>query len=257
MTGGSRINVRYSHSRNVALNSQRGRGGARGDDDQRVLEQRDGEGPDEHGGRPVHGPASAESPLLEARGQYAREERPREANELSATVQNAVGNYGTVNFLPTTQSDWRVQTAVNLTALAGEHTFKVGTEYNHVYVEQTFGFNQFGRYTVNGSASSALEVMSVGGPTPNRFQVPGTGGGTTASYLKQIGNLALDFGTDELAFFAQDSWKLRTNVTLNYGIRWEGAFNPTPEANNDYLLNALDGFTFPIGRTVDPTQIPD
>ena len=208
VTGGSRINVRYSHSRNVALNSN-AVGGAL---EATTISALSNNGTEKDKTNTVVGQftgALRPNLLLEARGQYSREERPREANELSATVQNAVGNYGTVNFLPTTQSDWRVQTAVNLTALAGEHTFKVGTEYNHVYVEQTFGFNQFGRYTVNGSASSALEVMSVGGPTPNRFQVPGTGGGTTASYLKQIGNLALDFGTDELAFFAQDSWKLR------------------------------------------------
>ena len=82
--------------------------------------------------------------------------------------------------------------------------------------------------------------MSVGGPTANRFDVPRTGAGTTANYLKQLGNLALDFATDEIAFFAQDSWKLKPNFTLNYGIRWEGAFNPTPEANNEFMLNAAE-----------------
>ena len=194
--------------------------------------------------------------LFETRAQYSREERPREANELSPTVQNAVGNYGTVNFLPTTQFDWRVQAAANVTALKGSHTLKVGTEYNHVFVDQLFGFNQFGRWTVNGGAAGVLEVMSVGGPTANRFDVPRSGAGTTATYLKQLGNLALDFSTDELAFYAQDTWRLSSAFTFNYGLRWEGAWNPTPEANNDFMLNALNGFQFPLG-TVDPTQIPD
>ena len=44
---------------------------------------------------------------------------------------------------------------------------------------------------------------------------------------------------------------------MNAGVRWEGAWNPTPEANNDTLLNRLRGVTFPGGLTADPTQIPD
>ena len=60
--------------------------------------------------------------LFEARAQYSREKRPREANEESPTVQNSVGNYGTVNFLPTTQFDWRAQAATNVTWVTGPHT---------------------------------------------------------------------------------------------------------------------------------------
>ena len=60
-----------------------------------------------------------------------------------------------------------------------------------------------------------------------------------------------------MAFFAQDSWRVTNSLTLNYGLRWEGAFNPTPEANNEFMLGAVRGFNFPLGRTVDPTQIPD
>ena len=77
-------------------------------------------------------------------------------------------------------------------------------------------------------------------------------------YQRQIGNLRLEFPTQEIAFYAQDNWKVRPNLTINYGVRWEGAANPTPEANNDFMLNALSGVTFPNGgTTVDPTQIPD
>ena len=50
--------------------------------------------------------------LLEARGQYAREERPRLANDPTGTsVQTVIGNYGTVSFLPNRQFDWRGQGA--------------------------------------------------------------------------------------------------------------------------------------------------
>ena len=253
---GSRVSLRYSFSTNKALNSN-ATGNALEATTTSALSNN---GTEKNGTNTFVGQfttAIRSNLLFEARGQYSREKRPREANEESPTVQNSVGNYGTVNFLPTTQKDWRGQGAANLTAVAGTHTVKAGVEYNHVYADQKFGFNQFGRWTINGSAASALEVLTLGGPTANRFDVPLTGAATTATYLKQLGNLALDFATDEMGVFVQDSWRATPRLTINAGVRYEAGFNPTPEANNDFMVNALRGVTFPVGRTADPTQIPD
>ena len=97
-----------------------------------------------------------------------------------------------------------------------------------------------------------LDIFSVGGTIANRFD------SADVVYQRQIGNLRLEFPTQEIAFYVQDNWKVRPNLTINYGVRWEGAANPTPEANNDFMLDALSGVTFPNrGTTVDPTQIPD
>jgi hypothetical protein len=43
---------------------------------------------------------------------------------------------------------------------------------------------------------------------------------------------------NEWAFYGQDSWKLRPNLTLNYGLRWE--FEPSPV--NDNLVYTRTGF---------------
>lgn len=250
---GSRLSFRYSYSRNEALNAN-AVGNALSDTTTSALSNNGTEKDKTNTLVGQYTSVLRANLLFEARGQYAREERPRIANALEPTVQNQVGNFGTVNFLgQNIQRDWRAQASANATLISGTHTFKFGTEYNHVDAYQQFGFNQFGRWTVNGAPSVALEVLSVGGPNVNRFDVPVA----TATYLKQLGNLELQLATDELAFFAQDAWRVTPTFTLNYGIRWEGGFNPTPEANNDFMLNALRGFTFPNGRTVDPTQIPD
>lgn len=189
--------------------------------------------------------------ILEVRAQYAKETRPRLSNNEEPLLTSSVGLTGTRAFLPTTQSDWRLQLATNLSWLAGQHTVKVGAEYNHVFADQTFGFNQFGAYTFTGATATVLDVLSVGGAVPNRLD------STAANYQRQIGNLTAEFATDEIAFFAQDSWRLRPNFTLNLGLRWEGAFNFTPEANNDFLIGLVKGFQFPVGRSYDPTRIAD
>lgn len=197
----------------------------------------------------------------ELRVQYSREERPRLANAERPTVTAAfIGNFGTVNFLPTTQSDWRFQVFNNLTYIAGNHTMKFGAEVNHTHAQQTFGFNQFGVFTIaGGNPATILDILSY---TPsittgvvNRFD------STDVTYLRQIGNLQAAYDVDLFSLYAQDSWRIRPNFTLNYGLRWDGQFNPAPEANNDVLLNRLSNFQannrFPIGVRVDPTQIPD
>ena len=50
-----------------------------------------------------------------------------------------------------------------------------------------------------------------------------------------------------IAFYAQDSWRIRPNFTLNYGLRYEAQFNPTPEASNTALMNLIK-IQFPIGN---------
>jgi hypothetical protein len=205
----------------------------------------------------------------ELRTQFAREERPRPANSKEPLVTNAIGNVGTVSFLgENIEFDRRFQIADSMTWTKSNHTFKVGGEYNHTFVSQLFGFNQFGTYNISGTNFPViLDILSL---TPsistgvqNRFDCINDNtafpqcAGTNVSYQKQIGNLQASYDGDELAFFAQDSWRLRPNFTLNYGLRWEEQYNPNPQADNQSAVNRIKGFRFPSGISYDPTKIPD
>ncbi|MDX2034013.1 MAG: carboxypeptidase regulatory-like domain-containing protein [Blastocatellia bacterium] len=192
----------------------------------------------------------------ELRTQYTREVRPRLANSASPTVGNGIGTFGTVRFLPTTQYDWRFQLFNNLTWILGNHTVKYGAEINHTYADQTFAFNQFGSYGFpTNNVGTLLDILSY---TPtittgvvNRFDATGV------TLQQQIGNGRLDLAMDEFSFFAQDSWRVTPSFTLNYGLRWEGQFNPSPDTSNKTIYDKVRGFRFPSGHMVDPSFIPD
>jgi len=197
--------------------------------------------------------------INELRLQVAREDRPRESNSQLPQILTGFATYGATNFLPTTQFDTRYQVTDAITFLTGNHTLKFGGEYSRLFASQEFGFGQFGEYqmSIGSSNTNILDTLT------RLSNIPSTGilgrfDDTRARYLKQIGDRQAAFKVQELSFFAQDSWRVTPNLTLNYGIRAEQQFNPEPEANNTTVINTVKNTIFPVrGTGYDPTQIPD
>ncbi len=196
------------------------------------------------------------SPSLinELRLQYSRELRPRPANALAPNVGTVIGNFGTRNFLgQNVEKDWRFQLAEALTWNVGRHSAKFGVEWNHIFADQTFGFNQTGTFSLSGSDTNThLRILSrtPGVATDNRFDDP------AGTYQRQIGNLMVAADIDEVGFFAQDSFRIRNNFTIYYGLRYEAQLNPQPDVSNAPIYNLVRNFNFPLGR-IDPAVIPD
>ncbi len=85
-------------------------------------------------------------------------------------------------------------------------------------------------------------------------------GGTASSrYTVNIGNGLANMAMTSTAIFAQDSWRITPRLTFNYGFRWEGYWNPSPDVSNAALYNIVKSTPFPVlgGRTTDPAVIPD
>lgn len=199
----------------------------------------------------------------ELRGQYAYEQRPRTPNSIVANINTSIGVYGTRNFLPTTQFDKRLQFADSLTYITGAHTLKFGGEFSNIHADQTFGFNQTGVFTFSG-LTSVLGTGTIGsgildavgstrsGTFLGRFDT------TSARYNLQVGNLAAAFTVKELAFFAQDAYRVNSHLTLNFGLRFEKQYNPNAETTNTAVLSLVRSTVFPlVNGTIDPATIPD
>jgi outer membrane receptor for ferrienterochelin and colicin len=198
----------------------------------------------------------------ELRVNYARESRPRPANAQQPTVTTVIGTFGTNSFLGQNEEhDYRLQFSDNVTYMRGGHTWKFGGDYSHIYAAQTFGFNQLGVFSFSGVSDAAQTLCFMGAgngtvcpgsatPLAGRFDT------TTARYAHQLGNLAAALSGNQGAFFVQDSWHMLPSFTVNYGLRWEGAWNSQPAANNA-MLPLVQGFTFPGGRTTNPSKIPN
>lgn len=280
----NRFNVRYSFSRNDALNAA-----ATGETvlDPTTPSALSANGIERNRNHIVVGQLISNfsaSAVNELRFQFAREDRPREANAEEPNVFFGANfaQYGSRNFLPTTQFDERYQIADAFTYISGDHTFKFGGEYSRLFASQRFGFNQFGAYSLtgaaaNGTVSSTGQANAFSGlagvlrniSSVRQIITPSTGApilylgrfdDTNARYNRQIGNLTVDFPVHELSFFAQDSWQVPflKRFTLNYGLRAEQQFNPEPEADNTGLINVVQNTIFPVrGRGFDPTQVPN
>ncbi len=188
---------------------------------------------------------------LKFSGSY--EERPRLANsQQPGIVASTIGTYGTRNFLPTVQWDRRIQFTDSLSVIRGKHTLKFGADINRLSTAQTFGFDQFGTFTISSSnVNQILDILSGAGSVGNRFD------SSAASYSRQIGNLAVAFKITQAAMFAQDSIRITPTLTFDIGLRWEGQWNPKVESNNTTLVNKINSVTFPNNARVDVTNIPN
>lgn len=250
--GGSRIALRYNRSSANGQNAV-SVGGSLDPFTNRALSNDGVEGNGIHLGGIQWTQVFSPTVVNDLRFTATTEERPRLANSaLPQVTVGQVGIFGARNFLPTVQDDRRLQIADTVSFSIGSHTIKAGFDYNRISTFQFFGFNQFGSFRfLNTEPNFVLELLTLGGPTPNRF------GSAQAVYDRQIGNLQADFGVNLFAGFVTDSWRINPSLSIDYGFRWEGQYNPTPEANNSTLVSAIQGYTFPRGAQVDPTKIRD
>ena len=94
--------------------------------------------------------------------------------------------------------------------VVGKHTIKFGGEFRYLQVNERNLASQDGAFVFDGTITgNDFADYLIGAPT-------GAGGGFTQAALQ-----LLDSRTRYGGAYAQDTWKVTPNLTLNLGLRWE------------------------------------
>jgi outer membrane receptor protein involved in Fe transport len=173
--------------------------------------------------------------LNEIRGQYSRYTDRRAAKCECVSIQRqgysiSGGNdQGTWGVLP--EQTYDLSTTFSL--WQGNHTMKTGASFTYDVTEQLFAPLQNGRYVFAGSPTAA--------PTPFQF----------SQAFALVPEARLMFPKAYvLAGFFQDDWRVRDNLTLNFGLRYDvEIIKDIPDWPADTDANNLDprvGFAWDV-----------
>jgi hypothetical protein len=119
----------------------------------------------------------------------------------------------------------------NFSKVIGTHTVKIGGAFSYDQVTYKFHFALNGNFGFNGSETGFdFADFLIGAPI----------------YYQQGLQLPLYSRGRSWAVYGQDSWRVKQNLTLNYGLRWEVS-TPWWEAHNqiESLLYGCQSVVFP------------
>jgi outer membrane receptor protein involved in Fe transport len=122
---------------------------------------------------------------------------------------SAFGTIGPATNLPQGRIGKVYQFADNLTMTRGSHSFIFGAEYKHLNTITPFLPNFNGAFTF-GTTSEGLRIIN-NGPSAESIT---------------LGDPTLAFKENDQYYFVQDDYKLRSNLTLNLGVRYEYTGQP-------------------------------
>ena len=157
---------------------------------------------------------------------------------------NGVGGFGfgKPNFLdrPAFPKEMRNQFADTISWSHGTHLLKFGADINHVNDIENNLFSGAGAYVYNTRADYISDYISATNGLSGRVCSASNATASGAlpcfnSFTQQIGPTTYEFSTNDLAFFAQDDWRVAPHFTVNIGLRYETELLPSPQVPNPAL----------------------
>jgi hypothetical protein len=159
----------------------------------------------------------------------------------------------------------RYQFTDNFSWTIGRHDTKFGGDFNYIPTKATFTVNYGGVYDFGSFSSSALGFAC--SPTtvpacpntlpsfPNLSPVQAYGAGLPGDFIQGIGSPSDSFPNKPLGLFWQDSWRVRHNLTLNYGVRYDVEFPPKFKPPVGLALPAYNALGLQKGIQTDKNNI--
>lgn len=166
--------------------------------------------------------------LNEVRGQYAYDNRVQKPNSELAQVDIIdLGTLGGSKNGVYIYNATRYQVLDTMTWTHGRHTLKSGIDLNFNPQQQQRETNYGGTYNFN-SLADYLAALNGDNSKIVRYQQTIAVGGRQGFY---------DQMQKDFALFLTDSIKLRPDLTISAGLRWDGQVNPQPPANPAHPIN--------------------
>jgi len=159
----------------------------------------------------------------------------------------------------------RYQFIDNFSWTLGRHDTKFGGDFDYLPIQATFTVNYGGVYDFGAlSAADALPTATYStlqAALPAQFGIPGLspvqayGFGVPETFIQGIGSPRDSFSNKPLGVFWQDFWRVRHNLTLNYGVRYDVEFPPQFTPPQGLALPAYNALGLQKGIKIDKKNI--
>jgi hypothetical protein len=143
-------------------------------------------------------------------------------------------NFGREPYSYIQRVEQRYQFSDNFSWTLGRHTTKLGGDLNYIPLTATFTVNYGGVYDFGGLTASNVIPGAIYNALPPAFaqSIPGFspvqsyGLGIPGSFVQGFGSPSDSFTNIPIGVYWQDSWRVRPNITLNYGLRYDVEIPP-------------------------------
>lgn len=145
---------------------------------------------------------------------------------------------------PQSTKERKYQFRDDVSIVSGDHSMKFGVNYIHTILDGYFYFGTRGYSLTFGQSPTAIRALAQGFATPGILTALTFSDGAS-SHFQEI---------DQLAFYAQDDWKVTRNLTLNLGLRWDANIGNLPAQNNNRTINILRTLNHPLARAITSSE---
>src|ERR1017187_3935550 len=162
------------------------------------------------------------------------------------------GYFGREPYSYIQRTEKRYQFTDNFSWSKGRHAMKFGGDFNYLPLKATFTVNYGGVYDFG---SQNLFGTQGGVTFPAFSPVQAYGLGMPGDFIQGLGSPSDSFSNKPLGLFWQDSWRIRPNLTLNYGVRYDVEFPPTFKPPQGLALPAYSALGLQKGIQTDKNNI--
>ncbi len=167
---------------------------------------------------------------------------------LSGSPDIAIGGFDEIGLTPPLG---RIDTTGHITETVsyttGKHQYRFGGEYRKARLDVFYQRNARGTFSFDGTQGPWANDPNV---SDNLKSLADYLAGDVSSSSIQVGHLQDNYYMNSGALFVQDTFKIRPNLTLNYGVRWEyfGPFYDKDHRFSTFIPNK--GIVF-VGNGLD------